>query len=124
MLRFLKVSVLGSLALAASAYAVGLIPTPVLKTAQISADVAFDSVSGYSYTYTVTNPSGNTGEIRNFRIDVTGGGAMVARRALRDRQRTSVRRVLFRAQQHGRHLRGQSFRRRAARSGPRPRPHR
>lgn len=74
MSRLFKIALLGSLALAANAHAAGLIPTPILNNAQISADAVLDPISGYTYTYTLTNPAGNTGEIWNFRIDVTGGG--------------------------------------------------
>jgi hypothetical protein len=73
MLRFLGSILLGTFALATNIEAVGLMPTPILKNATISAEASFDQGSGlYSYTYTVTNPVGNTGEIWDFTIDVSG----------------------------------------------------
>ena len=51
---------------------VGLVPTPVLTSAQVSASVVFDPSSfNYAYSYTVTNPAGNRGNIWNFKIDVS-----------------------------------------------------
>ncbi len=58
--------------LAAQASAVGLMPTPILKNARITADAAFDQVAGtYTYSYTVSNPASNTGEIWDIKIDVS-----------------------------------------------------
>src|SRR3989337_2309944 len=73
--RFSRIALSGFLALVANAYAyaVGLIPTPVLNDVLISADAVFDSLNGYTYSYAVTNPARNTGEITNIRIDVTAG---------------------------------------------------
>ena len=72
MLRFFRIILLGFLALAANANAVGLMPTPVLSNAKISGDVTFDQGSGkYSYAYTVANPAGNSGEIWDLTIDVS-----------------------------------------------------
>jgi len=77
MLRFLKIALLefltlGFLVLATTASAVGLMSTPILNNAKISSDVSFDQVSGrYTTTYTVRNPSGNSGEIWRFAIDVS-----------------------------------------------------
>lgn len=51
---------------------VGQLPTPTLQGVQTQAAVTFDSTSQiYSYTYTVTNPSSNTGEIWLITVDVT-----------------------------------------------------
>ena len=77
MLRFLKNSLhgflsLGFLALLTNAYAVGLMPTPVLNNAKISSIVSFDQPNRrYNYVYAVTNPTGNSGEIWHFTIDVS-----------------------------------------------------
>ncbi len=73
MLRFFGSILLGFFALAANVEAVGLMPTPVLDNASISANASFDRGSGlYTYAYTATNPAGNTGEIWDFTIDVSG----------------------------------------------------
>ena len=62
----------GWLLLATQVQAVGLMPTPILTNARISADAAFDqTASTYTYDYTVTNPAGNTGEIWDIKIDVS-----------------------------------------------------
>lgn len=80
MLRFLTnyffgILLLGFLALLTNAYAVGLMPTPVLYNAKISSDISFDQAyRRYNYTYAVTNPAGNTGEIWHFTIDVSHAG--------------------------------------------------
>lgn len=66
-----RIVLLGSLLLSADAYAVGLLPTPVLNDVRINADAVFDSTNGYTYSYSVTNPARNTGEITNIRFDVT-----------------------------------------------------
>jgi hypothetical protein len=67
-----KLFLLGCILLAAPVHAVGLMPTPILSNAQISADATFDQASGqYTYAYTVTNPASNTGEIWNIKIDVS-----------------------------------------------------
>ena len=72
MLRFLKIILPLFMILVTNAYAVGLMPTPVLTNARISADAAFDQAAGtYTYAYTVTNPAGNTGEIWDIKIDVS-----------------------------------------------------
>ncbi len=70
---FSRIAQLGFLAFAANAHGVGSMPTPVLKDVRISAGVVFDPASGYTYSYAVANPAGNTGEIRQFTIDVTVG---------------------------------------------------
>jgi CARDB len=68
-----KVAVPAFLALAANAHAVGLLPTPVLNDVRISSDVIADPLNGYTYSYAISNPAGNTGEITNIRLDVTAG---------------------------------------------------
>ena len=51
---------------------VGQLPTPTLQGVQTQALVTFDPTSQvYSYTYTVTNPSSNTGQIWLITVDVT-----------------------------------------------------
>lgn len=51
---------------------VGLLPTPTLTGVQTRAAVTFDPTSQiYSYNYTVTNPSSNTGQIWLITVDVT-----------------------------------------------------
>lgn len=55
------------------AFAVGLMPVPVLKDVQIKAQTRLDTSTGYYvYTYTVTNPTQSTGEILRFYIDIMG----------------------------------------------------
>lgn len=72
MLRLLKLILLGFLALAANVHAVGLLPTPVLRNAQISADVSFDQATvRYTYSYIVTNSANSTGEIWRFKLDAS-----------------------------------------------------
>lgn len=73
MSRLSTVVLIGFLAVSANARAVGSIPTPVLKNVGISADVDFDPAGGYTYSYAIANPAGNTGEITQFTIDVTVG---------------------------------------------------
>jgi hypothetical protein len=76
MLRICKIAFLGSIVLAASAHAVGLMATPVFKSAKIRADVALDPGTGrYTYAYTVSNAAGNTGAIVQFKIDVSADPA-------------------------------------------------
>jgi len=71
-----KIALLGAVVLAANAYAVGLIPTPVFKSAKISAEVTLDPGTGrYMYAYMVSNAAGNTGEIYQFKIDVSADQA-------------------------------------------------
>ncbi|MBY0247959.1 MAG: hypothetical protein K2Q17_09845 [Nitrospiraceae bacterium] len=51
---------------------VGLLPTPTLTGVQTRAAVTFDPTSQiYSYNYTVTNPSSNTGQIWMITVDAT-----------------------------------------------------
>ena len=51
---------------------VGLLPTPTLAGVQTRAAVSIDSSTQiYTYTYSVTNPSSNTGEIWLIAIDAT-----------------------------------------------------
>lgn len=65
-----RIALLGSVVLAANAYAAGLMPTPVFKSAKIRADVTLDRGTGrYTYAYTVFNAAGNTGEVWTFKID-------------------------------------------------------
>jgi len=72
MSRIPKIALLGSVVLAANAYAAGSLPAPVFKSAKISADVTLDRGTGrYTYAYTVSNAAGNTGEIAQFKIDVS-----------------------------------------------------
>jgi CARDB protein len=61
----------GLLAFAASAQAVGLIPTPVLNDVAVGANAVFDSGSGYTYSYSLANSARSTGAIANIRLDVT-----------------------------------------------------
>jgi hypothetical protein len=54
-----------------NAAAVGLLPVPTLAGAEIGADAQDDPVNFWVvYSYTVTNPVGNTGEIWRLKIDV------------------------------------------------------
>ena len=72
MSRLVQIYLFGCMLLAAQAHAVGLMPTPVLSNARISADAAFDPATGkYIYSYTVFNPASNTGEIYDIKIDVS-----------------------------------------------------
>ena len=51
---------------------VGLLPTPTLTGVQTRVSVTFDPTSQiYSYNYTVTNPSSNTGQIWLITVDAT-----------------------------------------------------
>ncbi|MDE2118570.1 MAG: hypothetical protein KGJ19_08235, partial [Betaproteobacteria bacterium] len=76
MSHILKIVLIGSVMLAANAYAVGLIPTPVFNSAKINAVVTLDRDTGrYTYAYTVSNAAGNTGEICQFKIDVSADQA-------------------------------------------------
>lgn len=50
----------------------GLIPVPIFTNAGVQSSVAYDSTSGlYTYNYTITNPTTNTGEIWSIDIDIT-----------------------------------------------------
>ena len=76
MSRIPKIALLGAIVLAANAHAVGLMPTPVFKSAKISADVTLDPGTGrYVYAYTLSNAAGNTGKIAQFKIDVSAEAA-------------------------------------------------
>jgi len=67
-----KIYLFGCMLLAVQAHAVGLMPTPVLTNARISANAVFDQAEGkYIYSYTVSNPATNTGEIWDIKIDVS-----------------------------------------------------
>ena len=49
----------------------GTMPVPVFTDAGVQVVVGYDAVEGlYTYTYTITNPSSNTGEIWRFDIDI------------------------------------------------------
>ncbi len=51
--------------------AVGLLPIPVLRDVQIHAEARHDAARGwYVYSYTVSNPAQNTGEITRIEIDI------------------------------------------------------
>ncbi len=72
MSHLIRFYLFGCLLLATQVQAVGLMPTPILTNAKISADAAFDQAAGtYNYSYTVTNPASNTGEIWDIKIDVS-----------------------------------------------------
>lgn len=76
MSRLVKFYLLGFLLWATQVHAVGLMPTPVLTNARITADAVFDQAAGtYTYAYTVSNPASNTGEIWNIKIDVSADGS-------------------------------------------------
>ena len=67
-----RIALAGLLALWANAHAVGLLPTPVLRNVQVSADaVSSGPFSAYVYSYTVSNGSASSGEITEIRLDVT-----------------------------------------------------
>lgn len=51
---------------------VGLMPIPVLQDVQVKAHVVFDTGTGlYTYSYSITNPATNTGEIWTIDIDIS-----------------------------------------------------
>lgn len=76
MSRLIKIFLLGCLLWVAQVHAVGLIPTPILTNARITAVAVFDQVAGtYTYSYTVANPASNTGEIWDIKIDVSADGS-------------------------------------------------
>ena len=51
---------------------VGQVPTPILRDVQVQGEASFSVGTGlYSYTYTVTNPGTNTGDIWRIEIDMT-----------------------------------------------------
>ena len=62
----------GSAILSTSALGqVGDLPVPVLQGVEIQAEAIFDpGTQRYTYTYIVTNPSTNTGEIWHLGLDV------------------------------------------------------
>ena len=52
----------------------GLMPVPFLQNVQVQAGASLEAATQfYAFRYTVTNPAGNTGEIRAIHIDVSGG---------------------------------------------------
>lgn len=54
-----------------AALAVGLLPIPVLRDVQIRAEARHDAARGwYVYSYAVSNPARNTGEIDGIEIDI------------------------------------------------------
>lgn len=60
------------LALCSAISAVAAPPVvPVISGSQISATASGNSQERYTYTYSVTNPSTSTGEIRDIRLDIT-----------------------------------------------------
>jgi hypothetical protein len=51
---------------------VGRIAVPIFKDVQVQTHAAYDSATGlYTYSYTITNPATNTGEIWSIDIDIT-----------------------------------------------------
>ena len=51
---------------------VGLMPIPVLQNVQVQAEVSFDSTPGhYTFSYVITNPATNTGDIWSIDIDIS-----------------------------------------------------
>lgn len=76
MSHLIRFYLFGWLLWATQVQAVGLMPTPILTNARISADATFDQAAGqYTYAYTVANPAGNTGEIWDIKIDVSADGS-------------------------------------------------
>lgn len=66
---FIMVVLLIKLAIAEQ---VGLMPVPIFTYAKVESQVAYDSATGlYTYSYTITNPATNTGEIIHIDIDIT-----------------------------------------------------
>lgn len=48
-----------------------IIPVPVFKAAAVQSEAAYNSTTGlYTYSYTITNPATNTGEIGSIDIDI------------------------------------------------------
>lgn len=72
-IRLFLLTGIGSGLVSAAAWGdVGLLPTPTLQGVQVQAEASFDlGTQRYTYSYTVSNPSTNTGQIWNIRIDVT-----------------------------------------------------
>jgi hypothetical protein len=59
----------------APAFAVGLMPVPVLQDVQMRAQVSVDAATDrYTYVYTVSNPASNSGQIWDIEIDTTHAG--------------------------------------------------
>lgn len=53
-------------------WAVGVLPVPILKDVYVTATIAYNSTtSWYTYSYSVSNPASNTGEIWMMKIDIT-----------------------------------------------------
>ncbi len=56
----------------AIAQQVGLMPPPIFTDAKVESQVAYDSTTGlYTYSYAITNPVTNTGEIWRINIDIS-----------------------------------------------------
>lgn len=73
MKKLLQYVLLAASLLIPHAFAVGLMPVPVLKDVQIKAQTRLDTSTGYYvYIYTVTNPTKSTGEIWSIYIDIRG----------------------------------------------------
>src|SRR2546425_146107 len=51
---------------------VGLMPIPTLQGVQVQEEASFDpATQRYTYSYTVSNPAGNTGQIWDIQVDIT-----------------------------------------------------
>lgn len=63
---------IGLTATSVRAQQIGQLPIPVFQNVQIQSQVAFDAGAGlYTYSYTISNPASNTGEIWSIDIDIT-----------------------------------------------------
>jgi hypothetical protein len=50
----------------------GLVPVPAFSRAEVGADISYHSGTGlYTYNYTITNPTTNTGKIWTFNVDIS-----------------------------------------------------
>ncbi len=64
--------IVAGLTLPLKAEQVGLMPVPVFQNVQVQSQVFFNLTTGlYTYSYTITNPVTNTGEIWSIDIDIT-----------------------------------------------------
>lgn len=73
MKKILQYALLAACLFVSQAFAVGLMPVPVLKDVQVRAQTRLDASTGhYTYAYSVNNPAQNTGEILRFYIDIMG----------------------------------------------------
>lgn len=60
-----------------------IIPVPIFTEAGVKAEVIYDSATGlYTYSYTITNPSTNTGEIYDIDIRMPRGGGTLSSEGL------------------------------------------